>query len=92
MVITGADGGEHSLVFRGTTTGEEVSNIILGVPWRSQLRWVGRELLIESWVNHGGREIRFRDFWSLSDDGETLTMQHRGDDLAGQTTILERAS
>jgi hypothetical protein len=91
MVITDADGREHSLVFRGTTTGEEVSNTILGLLWRSQLRWVGRELLIESWVNQGGREMHFRDFWSLSPDGETLTMQHRDDDLAGQTTILERA-
>ena len=32
----------------------------------------------------------FRDYWSLSDDGQTLTMAHRDDDLAGQITVLER--
>jgi hypothetical protein len=32
----------------------------------------------------------FRDYWSLSDDGATLTMAHRDDDLAGQTTVLKR--
>ena len=90
MAITAGDGREHSLLFRGPTTGEEFTNTILGAIWRSQLRWIGSELLIETWVNQDGRELHFRDFWSLSAEGETLTMQHRDDDLTGQTTILER--
>jgi hypothetical protein len=91
MVITGEDGDENRLVFRGPTTGEEVTHTLLGVIWRSQLRWAGPELLIESWANQNGREMHFRDYWWLSGDGETLMMQHRDDDLAGQTTILEKA-
>jgi hypothetical protein len=38
------------------------------------------------------RDAYFKDHWSLSDDGRTLTMAHRDDDLAGQTSVLERSS
>lgn len=44
------------------------------------------ELLVE--MPHG--TTVFRDHWSVSDDGQTLTMAHRDDDLAGQMTILKR--
>lgn len=57
---------------------------------RSCSQWTGAELLIESWMNVGGREGHFRDYWSLSLDGGTLKMEHRDNDLAGQTTLLER--
>jgi hypothetical protein len=46
----------------------------------------GERVVIET--TYGGRE--FRDYWSLSDDGQTLTMAHLDDDLAGQTTLLRR--
>lgn len=85
-----ADGGKHHLAFAGQTTGEQVENIVLGTPWRSQLTWTGSELLIESHVTQNGRKLHFRDFWSSSADGETLTMIHRDDDLAGQVTVLEK--
>lgn len=91
MVITSPDGSERELTFRGPTTGEEMTNRVLGADWRSQLRWEGRELLIESWVNHAGREMHFRDYWSISSDGNTLTMEHRDDDLAGQVTVLRKS-
>lgn len=90
MVITKRDDTENRLLFRGLTTGEEVSNSVDGVQVRSRSHWVGAELLIESWMNVGGREGHFRDYWSLSDGGRTLTMEHRDDDLAGQITHLER--
>jgi len=32
---------------------------------------------------------RFNHDWSLSDDGQRLTMEHRGDDLDGQITVLD---
>jgi hypothetical protein len=44
------------------------------------------ELLVEIVVGAN----TYRDYWSLSADGETLTMTHRDDALAGQTTVLER--
>ena len=89
--MAAADGSKHRFEFAGQTTGQQVENVVLGVPWRSQLSWTGRELLIESRVTQRGRELHFRDFWSLSADGETLTMIHRDDDVAGQITVLERA-
>ena len=85
-----ADGGKHRVEFAGRTTGEPADNVVLGVPWKSHLEWSGSELLIESHVTQNGRESHFRDFWSLSADGETLTMVHRDDDLAGQVTVLRR--
>jgi len=90
MFITTQDGKQHRASFRASTSGEEAVNSVLGQTWRSRLRWIGPELLIESWVKDGNRELRFRDFWSLSADGQTLTMEHRDDELAGQRTILER--
>lgn len=90
MLMATADGVKHRLAFAGQTTGQQVENIVLGVPWRSQLVWTGPELLIESLVTQSGREFHFKDFWSLSADGEILTMIHRDDDLAGQITLLER--
>jgi hypothetical protein len=90
MQMTHGDGSEHRLSFHCLTTGEEVANVLGGVPVRSQSHWAGEELVIESWMNAGGRESHFRDYWSVSADGRTLTMEHRDDDLAGQVTVLER--
>ena len=55
-------------------------------------RWEGAELIIESWMRAGEREMHFRDCWSRSPDAQRLTMEHRDDDLAGQLTILDRAN
>jgi len=90
MVITQMNEIEDRLAFRGLTSGEEVTNLVGTLQVRSRSRWVGTELLIESWMNFGGREGHFRDYWSLSPDGGTLRMEHRDDDLAGQITVLER--
>jgi hypothetical protein len=91
MLISKADGGEDRVRFSALTTGEEVTKQVSGAQMRSRLRWAGRELLIESWMKLGGHEAHFCDYWSLSDDGQTLTMEHR-DDLAGQVTLFERAA
>ena len=90
MTIVAMDGREHKIKFQGSTSGEEASNTILGAPWRSRFQWLGSELLIESWVKQNDRELHFRDFWSISSDGQVLTMAHRDDDLAGQVTIFHK--
>jgi len=41
------------------------------------------------WVQLGTRDMHFRDYWPLADDGQTLLMNHR-DDLSGQLTVLDR--
>jgi len=90
MIITKPDGSEDRLAFRGLTTAEEVSNLIQGIQVRSRSRWVGTELLIESWMSVGDREAHFCDYWSLSNDGQNLIMEHRNDDLAGHIMLLEK--
>ena len=90
MILTKADDSEDRLLFRALTTNEEVDNPVHGMQVKSRSTWVGAELLIESRMNFGGRESVLRDYWSLSDDGRMLTMEHRDDALAGQFTFLER--
>ncbi|MGH9728083.1 MAG: hypothetical protein ACRD4V_05760 [Candidatus Acidiferrales bacterium] len=92
IVFAAADGAEHRLRFRAPTTGEEAINTVNGQQWRSSIQWVGPDLLIESWVDMGERKGHFRDFWSLSKDGRSLTMEHRDDDINGQITVLEKAA
>jgi hypothetical protein len=91
ILISKMDGSEDRVVFRCRTTGDEITNSMRGALVRSRSRWEGTELVIESWMSLGGRESYFRDHWSLSADGQVLTMEHRNDDLAGQITVLERA-
>lgn len=71
--------------------GAETVNTINGVPVRSNARWEGAELVIESWMAAPDRELQFMDYWSLSEDGQTVTMEHRDDPLAGQIAVLTHA-
>ena len=57
---------------------------------RTEGRWEGRELLLESWMEAAGRKVHYKDYWSVSEDGKTLTMEHRDDDMAGQISVLEK--
>lgn len=70
--------------------GAETPNSIGGVAMRTVARWHRTELVIESWTRTHDRESHFKDHWSLSGDGQTLTMAHRDDDLAGQVSVLEK--
>ena len=90
MNITGVDQNTRQIDFRAQTTGDSATNFVLGAEWKSRLRWLGSELLIESWVNHSGHETHLCDYWSLSSDRRVLTMEHRDDDLPGQITVLNR--
>ncbi len=69
-----------------------VNNSVGAATARTRARWEGMELVIESWMKTSGREVHFKDHWSLSGDGRTLTMAHRDDDLAGQISVLEKSS
>jgi hypothetical protein len=91
MRISTTDGREVNVSFNARTT-DVVSNTVLGGEWVSRSRWVGRELLIESDVSQPGRTTHLCDYWSMSDDGSELIMEHRGDDLAGQVTVLRRTA
>jgi hypothetical protein len=47
--------------------------------------------VIESWLETPGCQLHFKVHWSLSGDGQTLTMAHRDDDLAGRIVVHDRA-
>jgi hypothetical protein len=70
--------------------GTESVNIIMGATARTYARWERPELVIETWMKIANRELHFKDHWSMSADGKILTMIHRDDDLAGQTSVLTR--
>jgi len=89
--LTNADGAEKRMTF-AYEAGAETTNSFGGAPARTSARWEGEELVIESRVVTPCREVYFKDHWSLSDGGRTLTMAHRDDDLAGQVAILEKCS
>ena len=48
-------------------------------------------MLIESDVDHSGRDLHFRNFWSPSNDGEVLTMIRRDNDIALSKPSAARA-
>jgi hypothetical protein len=88
--VTRPEGNQDRMTFTCWTNGEQEKSSLNGSPIRGSATWQGNELLIESWLKLGSGELHFRDFWFLSDDRETLIMEHREDDLAGQRTVLER--
>ena|ERR1700685_1327151 len=89
ILFTDANGIEHRQIFT-CQIGAETPNLIGGATLRSCARWQGAELVIESRMTTPDRASHFKDHWSLSNDGQTLTMAHRDDDLAGQVSVLEK--
>jgi hypothetical protein len=90
IVVTRTDGKEDRMTFNCWTNGEPYKNSLNGQTIRGSASWQNDELIIESWLKVGEREMHIRDYWSLSDDRKTLIMEHKEDDLAGQRTVLER--
>jgi hypothetical protein len=86
-VLSVGKSGEQSAIFT-FVIGAESINTIQGMPMTVRARWQNDELIVESRVT--GRDLRFEDHWSLS--GDTLTMAHHNDPLAGQVAVLERGT
>ena len=91
VVALRADGQERKSILQCRTDRGEGRSWLDGKAVRGGARWEGDELVIEIWVELGGRELHFCDYWPLSPDGQTLYMEHRNGDLAGQRTVLRRA-
>jgi len=91
ILFTNAGGTAQRMTFTYETDAETTNPVGEGTA-RTHARWEGTELVIESRMKTPGREVHFKDHWSLSDDGRTLTMAHRDDDLAGQISVLEKSS
>ena len=88
VLIARSNGTQERQVVTYSMIGEQSDIELHGLPLKVRLRWNGLEMVIEA--TYG--ETALRDYWSLSDDGLTLTMAHRDDALAGQITVLERAN
>ena len=92
IVVTKEDGSEEQVTFRCRTNGEPDQCRFNEKQVRGSAQWQGDELVIEIWIENGGREFYLCDCWSLSPDGQTLTMEHRNDALAGQVAVLRRTN
>jgi hypothetical protein len=85
------DGSEERGDFE-FTVGAETESAIRGMQAVVRARWDGAVLIVESRVFAPGGELEFRDHWSFSNDGATLTMSHSDDELAGQVSVFEHGS
>ncbi|HLJ48248.1 MAG TPA: CocE/NonD family hydrolase [Bryobacteraceae bacterium] len=90
MVVTTDSTKEERVAFECRTDGTAGRSTMNGRPIRGRSSWVNDELVIESWITSGERELYFRDCWSISADGRILRMEHRDDALAGQLAVLDR--
>src|SRR6266404_9898343 len=77
ILVAQGSGDEQRLIFSYKTTGDETTNSVGDRTATTRARWDGAELVIESWLETPDRQLHFKDHWSLSDDGQTLTMAHR---------------
>jgi hypothetical protein len=91
IVVVKEDGNEERLLFNCSTNGKPGHASLNGNPVDGTASWKVKELAIKLRMQSGTREITLHDYWSLSPDGNTLTMEHRDDALAGQITILEKS-
>jgi hypothetical protein len=89
IIATDAAGAERRTIFT-CRIGEETISAIGETTLHSRADWQGDELVIETVMSRQGRDLQFRDHWSLSDDSSHLTMTHRDDALAGQSVLLIR--
>ena len=89
LVVTKADASTDRAMFE-CQIGKEGRLLFNGNQLRGAAKWVDDELVIESWIKIGERELCFCDCWSLSPDGQRLIMEHRNDALAGQHVECQR--
>lgn len=88
LLVTRSDGREDRADFFFRTTGEDGTCQLNGLSIRGHARWVGEDLVVETWMKLGEREVYLCDHWSLSADGRTLVMEHSQDALAGQRVVF----
>jgi hypothetical protein len=68
--------GESTTELKYSTDGKPAVNKINGSEAKGTARWDGASLIIESWREIQGMEIKSREAWSLSEDGKTLTIRN----------------
>lgn len=88
ILVTKVDGSEERAVFKCSINSQQDKSMLNDREIRGGASWEGEELVIVSWVEFGATEMHFCDCWSLSQDGQTLSMEHRQGHLAGQRLVL----
>jgi hypothetical protein len=68
--------GESTTELKYTTDGKPATNKVQGLDSKGTARWEGDKLVIESWLEIQGSEIKGKEVWSLSDGGKTLTIRN----------------
>jgi hypothetical protein len=89
MHATMPDDSEQGILFECSTNGTSHA-MLNGNNIRCNAGWNGHELLIETWLELGSRQLHFCDTWWLSEDRTLLSMEHRDGDLEGQFVIFDR--
>lgn len=85
--------GPMNARFRYRTDGTEVTNDVLGNPFKAVAKWDGATLAMESWGRFGDNEVRLNDRYSLSEDRKTVTLNRHYEGRNGpqdQKLIFEK--
>ncbi|MGC9945206.1 MAG: hypothetical protein ABSF64_02315 [Bryobacteraceae bacterium] len=77
--------GELAAEMKYSTDGKETTNSLRGNQIVSIAKWEGDELVIAAKTSMQGADITFTDRWSLSADGNTLTIQRHAVSPLGET-------
>jgi hypothetical protein len=80
-------------VARYTTDGQDSINDVLGSSMTSSIGWEGNVMVMRTWGKFGNADIMLIDRWSLSPDGETLTIARRFQGhgrVVDQTLVFDR--
>ncbi len=68
--------GESTTELKYTTDGKPAVKKIQGSEAKGTARWEGETLVIESWREIQGMEIKGKEVWALSGGGRTLTIRN----------------
>ncbi len=68
--------GESTTELKYTTDGKPAVNKVRGSDAKGTARWEGDTLVIESWLEVQGAEIKGKETWALSGGGKTLTIRN----------------
>jgi len=78
-IVTTQWGQQHEIIteLSYTTDGKPCKNMIRGQEVSGSAKWDGANLVIESRREVQGMQIGQRETWTLSEDGQTLTIANR---------------
>jgi len=85
--------GELNYDLNFTTDGKESTNTIRGNSMKSTVSWEGETLVFDSKLSIQDNEITFKDKWTVSPDGKTITINRHAASAQGeidQKLVMEK--